>query len=335
MRAPAFWSNPDSLAARLLSPVGALVGAVTLARMARPGAQAPLPVVCIGNPTVGGAGKSPAARLLADRLAAGGWRPAVLLRGHGGRLAGPVLVDPERHGAADVGDEALVHARHHSTIVARDRPAGVRLAADTGSDIVVMDDGFQNPSLAKDLSILVVDGPAGLGNGRVLPAGPLRAPFGPQMGRADALLVVGEGEAGEALVRPARALGKTVLQAAIVPDPAVVGPLAGRDVLAFCGIGRPSKFAETLGAAGLRNVVLRPFADHHAYSDADAEHLLGEQRRTGLPLLTTEKDAVKLAGSPALAALAAATIVVPAKLRLADQQPLEALIARLRRPAER
>lgn len=330
MRAPAFWSNPDSLAARLLSPIGTLVGAVTLARMARTGAQAPLPLVCIGNPTVGGAGKSPAARLLADRLAARGRKPAVLLRGHGGRLAGPVLVDPEQHGAGDVGDEALVHARHHRTVVARDRPAGVRFAAGAGADVVVMDDGFQNPSLAKDLSILVVDGPAGLGNGRVLPAGPLRAPFIAQMRRADALLVIGEGEAGEALARAARTLGKEVLHARLTPDPAVVGPLAGCDVLAFCGIGRPSKFAETLGAAGLRSVLLRPFADHHVYSDADAERLLAEQRRTGLPLLTTEKDAVKLTGSPALAALAAASIVVPATLDLTDPELLEALIARLR-----
>jgi tetraacyldisaccharide 4'-kinase len=121
-----------------------------------------------------------------------------------------------------------------------------------------------------------------------------------------------------------------VLHATLAPDPAVVGPLAGCDVLAFCGIGRPSKFAETLGAAGLRSVLLRPFADHHVYSDADAERLLAEQRRTGLPLLTTEKDAVKLTGSPALAALAAASIVVPATLDLIDPEPLEALIARLR-----
>lgn len=329
MRAPAFWSDPDSLLARLLAPLGMVVGAVTLARMTRAGARAKLPVVCIGNPTVGGAGKSPAARLVADRLAATGFRPAILLRGHGGRMAGPVVVDPDRHGAADVGDEALAHARHHLTIVARDRPAGARLAAGSGATVVVMDDGFQNPSLAKDLSILVVDGASGPGNGRVLPAGPLRAPFVPQMRRADALLVIGPGEPGEVLAGQAAGLGKPVLRAAMVPDPAVVGRLAGHDVLAFCGIGRPAKFAETLGAAGLRNVVLRPFPDHHVYTDADAERLLAEHNRTGLPLLTTEKDVVKLAGSPRLSALAAAATVVPVTLAEAEPAALDALLAGL------
>lgn len=329
MRAPAFWSAPDSLAARLLSPVGALVGAVTLARMDRSGELAPVPVVCIGNPTVGGAGKSPAARLVADRLAARGGRPAILLRGHGGSEPGPLRVDPRRHDAAEVGDEALVHARHHMTVVARDRPAGARLAATQGADLIVMDDGFQNPSLARDLSILVVDAASGLGNGRVLPAGPLRAPFLPQVRRADALMLVGDGEAGEHLAREAAAAGKPVLRARLVPDPAVVAPLAGRDVLAFCGIGRPTKFAETLGAAGLRNVVLRPFPDHHVYSDTDAGRLLDEHRRTGLTLVTTEKDAVKLSGTAALSALAAASIVVPAALREGEPALLDGLLDRL------
>ncbi|WP_439572214.1 tetraacyldisaccharide 4'-kinase [Phreatobacter sp.] len=329
MRAPAFWSEPDSLLARLLSPIGALVGAVTLARMARTAGTAPVPVICIGNPTVGGAGKSPAARLLADRLATAGRHPAILLRGHGGSERGPLRVDPDRHTAAQVGDEALVHARRHMTIVARDRPAGAGLAAAGGADVIVMDDGFQNPSLAKTLSILVVDAAFGLGNGRVLPAGPLRAPLRPQMKRADALMLVGDGEAGEVVAQAVASMAKPVLRVKFVPDPLVVGPLAGRDVLAFCGIGRPAKFAETLGAAGLRNVLLRPFPDHHVYTDIDAEGLLAEQSRTGLPLVTTEKDAVKLAGSPALVALAAASIVVPAELREADPALLDRLLAPL------
>lgn len=327
MKAPAFWSDTDSLAARLLAPVGALVGAVTLARMAAKGARAAVPVICIGNPTVGGAGKTPAAQAIAAHLAAAGHRPAILTRGHGGRLAGPAVADPALHGPADVGDEALLHARRTLTVVARDRPAGAALAVEHGATVIVMDDGFQNPSLAKDLGLLVVDGAAGLGNGRVLPAGPLRAPFAPQLARADALVVVGPGAAGGGLAASAGAAGKTVLRARLEVDSAAGEWLRGRDVLAFCGIGRPAKFAETLGAAGARNAVLRAFPDHHVYQDADAARLLAEAQRSGLALVTTEKDAVKLAGSPALAALAAASTVIPVHLAFDKPEALGRLLA--------
>lgn len=329
MRAPAFWSEPDALAGRLLAPLGWLVGQATLARMARPGMRAPLPVICLGNPTVGGAGKTPAAQWLAGLLREAGCRPAILARGYGGRLKGPLLVDPAVHGPADVGDEPLLHARRFLTVMAADRPAGADLARRHGADAIVMDDGFQNPSLVKDAAILVVDGAAGLGNGRVLPAGPLRAPFGPQLARADALLVVGEGEPGERLAAAARAAGRAALRGRLEVDAATRGWLSGRDVLAFCGIGRPAKFAETLGAAGTRNAVLEPFPDHHAYDDADAERLLAMARRTGLALVTTEKDAVKLKGSAALEALAAATRVVAVTLTVEDRGPLQPVLDRL------
>ncbi len=329
MRAPAFWSDPDSLAGRLLAPLGWAVGAVTLARMARPGERVGVPVICIGNPTVGGSGKTPIARLVASRLRAGGQRPAVLLRGYGGSLTGPAVVGPDVT-AAEAGDEALLHARDGLTIIARDRLAGARLAAASGADVIVMDDGFQNPSLAKDLSLLVVDGGHGLGNGRVLPAGPLRAPFGPQLARAGALVVVGDGAAGESLAAQAVAAGRPVLRAGLQVDDEVAAWLNGRDVLAFCGIGRPAKFAETLGQAGARNAVLRPFPDHHAYGDADAARLIAEAERTGLPLVTTEKDAVKLKGSPALDALAAAATVVPVRAVVDDEAALDRLLERFR-----
>lgn len=332
MRAPGFWSDPDSLAGHLLSPLGAVYGALTLGRMARPGARAPLPVVCIGNPTVGGSGKTPATAMMVRHLADKGHRPAVLTRGYGGSLAGPVLVDAARHGAAEVGDEALLHAGLGLTVLAHDRPAGAALAAGLGATVVVMDDGFQNPSLSKDLSILVVDGAAGLGNGHVLPAGPLRAPFAPQMARADALLVVGPGAAGDALAATVAAGGGVVIRAGLAPDPAVAAWLAGRDVLAFCGIGRPAKFVETLGAAGARNAVLRPFPDHHAYGEADALALLDEAARTGLALVTTEKDRVKLKGAPALDQLAAQTVTVPVRLVPDDAEAFARLIAPVSRP---
>ncbi|MCZ8316598.1 tetraacyldisaccharide 4'-kinase [Phreatobacter sp.] len=314
MRAPGFWSDPEALAGRLLAPLGALVGAVTLAKMGRDGARAAVPVLCVGNPTVGGAGKTPAAQWLAARLAASGQRPAILARGYGGSLAGPLVVDPAVHGPAEVGDEPLLHARHALTIVARDRPAGAALAVARGATVIVMDDGFQNPSLAKTRSLLVVDGAHGVGNGRVLPAGPLRAPLAPQLARADALLVIGPGEAGDELAALAVRCGRPVMRGSLVVEAKARAWLQDRDVLAFCGIGRPAKFAETLGAAGVRNAVLRPFPDHHAYTDADAERLLAEAKATGLPLVMTEKDAVKLKGSPARDRLAAAATVVAVTL---------------------
>jgi tetraacyldisaccharide 4'-kinase len=326
VKAPGFWSDPEHPAGRLLAPLGRIVGAVTLRRMARKGRHAAVPIICVGNPTVGGSGKSPATLMVAARLASFGHRPAILTRGYGGTCRGPLRVDPEWHGAGEVGDEALMHARSFLTIVARDRPAGAELAVAEGATIIVMDDGFQNPTLVKDLSLLVVDGSAGLGNGRVLPAGPLRAPFEPQIERADALMAVGAGDAANAAAARAAALGRTTLKARLVPEPAIAAWLAGRDVLAFCGIGRPAKFVETLGEAGARNAVLRPFPDHHAYTDADAARLLDEAERTGLPLVTTEKDAVKLKGSAKLAALAAAVTVVPVGLVPDDPDALDCLL---------
>jgi tetraacyldisaccharide 4'-kinase len=300
--------------------------------MKRPAPRGPVPVICVGNPTVGGAGKSPTTQAIAARLAALGETPAIVTRGYGGSLQGPVLVDPAAHTPAEVGDEALTHAALFPTVVGRDRLAAARLAVEAGASIVVMDDGFQNPSLAKDLSLLVVDGAVGFGNGRVLPAGPLRAPFLPQLALAHALVVVGDGEAGEAVADLARKAGKPVLAAGLVPDAAALAPFLGRNVLAFCGIGRPEKFVETLGQAGIRNAVLRPFPDHHAYAEEDAAQLLGEAARTGLPLVTTAKDRVKLAGGPEREALARAATVVPVVLEFAEPVVLDGLIARVRTP---
>ena len=332
MRAPAFWSDPDALAGRLLAPLGALVGAVTLARMRRQASRASVPVICVGNPTVGGSGKTPTVQWLAALLAGQGHRPAILSRGYGGKLTGPVIVEPRRHAPEDVGDEPLLHAARWPTVVSRDRLAGAALAAGQGAGLVIMDDGFQNPSLAKDLSILVVDAAAGLGNGRVLPAGPLRAPFAPQLAMADALVVIGDGQPGERLAAEALRAGREVIRGRLAVPATERGWLAGRDVLAFCGIGRPEKFVETLGAAGARNAVLRPFPDHHAYGDADAERLLDEAQRTGLPLVTTEKDAVKLGGTEALDRLAAAATVIPVSLEVDGLAAVTRLLSAIRRP---
>ena len=208
MREPSFWWGEASLASAMLAPLAAIYGAVAQARLARRGRRAAAPVVCIGNFTVGGAGKTPTALVVARMLAAAGERPVFLSRGYGGTLAGPVLVDPTRHRAQDVGDEPLLLARTAPTIVARDRVKGASIAA--GASVIVMDDGFHNPSLAKDFAVLVVDARRGIGNGRVIPAGPLRAPLDAQLARAHALVLVGTAPRARATFRsPRRACAQT------------------------------------------------------------------------------------------------------------------------------
>lgn len=302
-RAPRFWSVPGSLAGTLLTPIGALIGAVTLHRMGQPGEAVGLPVICIGNPTVGGTGKTPTAIALLNALTARGAHPFALLRGHGGREPGPLRVDLGRHGPSDVGDEALLLARHAPTIVSRDRPAGARLALAEGATHVVMDDGFQNPSLVKDASLLLVDAAAGIGNGHVLPAGPLRAPLKPQLARADAVLVVGEGTAGLQAARDAGA--PTIEAGALVPVAEDARAIEGERVLAFAGIGRPDKFFATLEAVGAQIVARQAFPDHHPYGADEIQALVAKAQAAGLTLVTTEKDAVRLSG-PAFAPYRAA-----------------------------
>lgn len=197
MRPPSFWWREASLAATLLTPFAALYGAVAARRLAAPGRDVGIPIICVGNLDLGGAGKTPTALAVGELLQAAGATPFFLSRGYGGSLAGPVRVEPARHTAAMVGDEPLLLARLAPTVVARDRVLGANFARARGASVVVMDDGFQNPSLTKNLSILVVDGTRGIGNGRVFPAGPLRAPLQAQLARAHAILVIGEEGRGE------------------------------------------------------------------------------------------------------------------------------------------
>ncbi|MEH3061617.1 MAG: tetraacyldisaccharide 4'-kinase [Methylobacterium radiotolerans] len=298
MRPPAFWAaGPDHPAARALAPVGAAYGALAARRMDRPGARACCPVLCLGNFTLGGAGKTPAALAVAGLVAELGAAPAFLSRGYGGQLAGPVRVDPAHHAAADVGDEPLLLARLAPTIVARDRPAGAALCRSLGADVVVMDDGLQNPSLTKDLSLAVVDGPAGLGNGLPFPAGPLRAPLARQWPHVGGLIVIGDGAGGEAVARAAARRGLPVHRARLVPE---TDDLAGRRCLAFAGIGRPEKFFATLAEAGAVIVGTHPYPDHHPYRARELAALSEAARRLDAALVTTEKDAVRL--PPAFAA---------------------------------
>lgn len=296
LSAPRFWwRDRPGLLARLLSPLGWVYGAITLRRMGKPGAPAGVPVICVGNFIAGGAGKTPTAIALAGLLAARGETPFVLMRGYGGRLTGPVEVDPARHAAADVGDEAMLMARHARTIISRDRVAGAALARASGASVIVMDDGLQNPALAKQLRLAVVDGASGVGNGLCLPAGPLRAPLAGQLDRTDAVIVIGPGAAGEQVAEAARTRGRAVLTARLEPEAQAAGRLSGRKVVALSGIGRPEKFRSTLEALGATVATESAFGDHHAYTAADITAVVAEARSGNLLVATTEKDMTKLA----------------------------------------
>jgi tetraacyldisaccharide 4'-kinase len=300
MREPAFWHRPSSWKTHLLRPLGALYGAIAAKRLRRTGLDAGIPVLCVGNYHVGGAGKTPTVLALAKVLRDLGETPVVLSRGYGGKLRGPVKVDPGRHAASDVGDEPLMLARTLPVVVARDRAAGVPLARSQGASVILMDDGFQNPAVAKDAAFIVIDGARGLGNGRVIPAGPLRAPLPPQYARTDALVVVGDGSAASAVAAGIAAQGKPVLSARLLPDEASVNALRGKRVLAFAGIGDPARFFNTLRASGIEVVRGHAFADHHSFSNHEIASLSTEAKRDGLTLVTTEKDLARLRGSNGL-----------------------------------
>jgi tetraacyldisaccharide 4'-kinase len=294
MREPAFWHRPPSWISLLLTPLGALYGLVTGQRLRRQGFDAGIPVLCVGNYHVGGAGKTPAVLALTELLRELGETPVVLSRGYGGRLRGPVKVDPERHAAADVGDEPLMLARTVPVVVARDRIAGVALARSQNASVILMDDGFQNPVISKDAALIVIDGDRGLGNACVFPAGPLRAPLRPQLARTDALIVVGDGSAAEPVAAAIAARGRPVLAAHLEAHEESVASLRGRRALAFAGIGDPGRFFRTLRRFGIEVVAERAFPDHHPFSEKEIAALIDEAKRDALTLVTTEKDLVRL-----------------------------------------
>ena len=292
MRAPDFWRRPG-VASVLLAPAGWLFSLATRLRLwAATPWRAPVRVICVGNLVAGGAGKTPAALSIGTRLIKRGTRVHFLGRGYGGSVARPLRVDPEAHDATTVGDEALLLARVAPTWIARDRVAGVRAAAD-GADVVIMDDGFQDPAVAKDLSVMVVDGGYGFGNRRVVPAGPLREPVEAGLCRADALILIGADETGVATDAAVRARGIPILKAAVTPG-REAARLKGKPVVAFAGIGRPEKFFATLETLGCRVAAPHAFTDHHPFTDGEIERLKAEAREKNARLVTTEKDAVRL-----------------------------------------
>lgn len=311
-REPEFWWQPGT--GLLLTPLSAIYGAIAGLRMQPRGAHAGVPVICLGNLTIGGAGKTPAAIAVTQILNAAQQRPFFLSRGYGGRLAGPLRVNPAIHKASDVGDEPLLLARFAPAVIARNRAAGARFAQFAGASVIVMDDGLQNSSLAKDLAIVVVDGRRGIGNGHMIPAGPLRAPLGLQLEKAQALVVVGPPDGAAYVVDHANARGLTIFHAALEPDRGVIAAIGKRKVLAFAGIGNPAKFFATLTAAGIDVAERAEFSDHHPYTVTEAQNLMARAQTKGLMLVTTEKDLMRLTGEPQLDALAARVSTLPVRL---------------------
>jgi tetraacyldisaccharide 4'-kinase len=280
---PAFWRH-DGVVPRLLSPLGAITAGVTAWRMARAGWRAPVPVICCGNVTVGGAGKTTLALDLGARLASRGHAVHFLLRGYGGSVRGPYRV-AAGNTAAQVGDEALLLAAVAPTWIGADRAASARGAVAAGAQVLVMDDGLQNPGLHKDLSLLVIDGASGFGNGRVLPAGPLREPLSAGASRCQAAVLIGPDIIGP--------LPLPVLRASLRPGPEI-SAWVGRRALAFAGIARPEKFFDMLADAGVIVAGTVPFPDHHAFTEQDLHRVFGKAERHGAAPLTTPKDAVRL-----------------------------------------
>jgi tetraacyldisaccharide 4'-kinase len=326
MRDPAFWWRSPGVLALSLAPAAAVYGVIAAMRLRQHGHATRIPVVCVGNFTLGGTGKTPAAMTIGRLLAASGARPFFLSRGYGGRLTGPLRVDAATHRATDVGDEPLLLAQIAPTIVARDRVAGADAALAGGADIIVMDDGLQNPSLVKDFTIAAIDGRRGIGNGFVFPAGPLRAPLAAQIDKTDALLVIGENSGAAALVELAHARGLPVFTGRLVPDPAGLAQLSDRKVLAFAGIGNPEKFFATLRDAGIDAPVREAFADHHRYTGTEAANLLARAACDNLLPVTTEKDMARLAGEPALKELASRAYALPVVLALDNESAFRKLL---------
>ncbi|MEF3366533.1 tetraacyldisaccharide 4'-kinase [Methylocystis sp. 9N] len=325
MRAPAFWRD-DCALSRLLSPLGAIYGRFAGERLSREAPRAPLLAIVVGGLTTGGDGKTPLVLALARLLAARGEKPALLTRGFGRKreTAQPIAVDLNRHQAADVGDEALLLARAALTIVGADRLASAALAQRRGATCLILDDGFHSRRVAADLALLAIDADYGAGNGRCLPAGPLRAPLDAQFTAADMLVVIGDGARGTAIAEGAH---KPYARARLVAEPEAAKALKDARVVAFAGVARPEKFFRTVEACGAEIVARAPFGDHHRFTDNDYAALSALRQKFGAHLVTTEKDAARIGAR--MATLGASTL--PVTLAFDDVGALDAALARLNR----
>jgi tetraacyldisaccharide 4'-kinase len=331
---PFWWKKPGALAV-LLSPLALVWGKAAALRMGlAPSASIDVPVLCVGNMIAGGAGKTPTCIALARAAIRRGSRPGFLSRGFGGRITGPHRVDPRRNRADAVGDEPLLLADVAETVISADRRAGAAMLFAQGCDLLLLDEGFQNPSLRKDFSIVVIDAKRGIGNGFSIPSGPLRAPVGAQLRHASAVLVIGDAPGGDFVIRQAARRGKPVFQGSIVADdPPELWQ--GKRVLAFAGIADPGKLHESLREAGVNVVVSRNFHDHHFYSDEEAQELLDLAAQHELQLVTTSKDLARLSGLGRFQEkLARQSTVFPIHLEFDDPRAADLILEATMKAAE-
>lgn len=328
MRAPDYWNNSakkPGWQARVLAPLAALYAVGTAKRVAKPAHfTADVPVLCIGNINAGGTGKTPTAIAILQRLQAKGVNAHVVTRGYGGSLEGPIQVDERTHKAQQTGDEPLLLAAFAPTWVAKDRALGAKAAQAAGAEIILMDDGFQNPDLTKDASIIVVDAQRGFGNGRCIPAGPLREPVDVGLNRADLVLSIGEDRAQKKFSED---------WGAKVNRPHAKGHLAplqtgmdwtGTPFLAFAGIGYPEKFFNTLRRLGATLLQTHALDDHQPLTSSLLTRLDADASRLGAQLVTTEKDAVRLPADYRYRVL-----TLPVRLELQDWSEVDAILDKL------
>lgn len=321
MQTPDFWHpGKGGLLAELLSPLGWVYGFTTRTKIATTTPWAsPVPILCVGNLIAGGAGKTPVAMDLGQRLAAQGKAVHFLSRGYGGTEKGPLSVDPDRHSFHQVGDEPLLLAASAPTWVSKDRKPGCLAAASAGADLIIMDDGFQNPYIRKDMSIVVIDGGFGFGNGKLIPAGPLRETVADGLARASAVVIMGEDTTST--VETVSRYAHTPLRAHLVPDD-LPAEIKTTPFVAFAGIGRPAKFFDTVAALGCSVVSNIAFPDHHPYNEADMKKLLDTAQKANARLLTTQKDACRLPAD-----FKEKVVVLPVRLAWDDEGALDRWLA--------
>ena len=295
LKSPKFWQKKNTFLSKLLSPIGHLYAWEVRRRLKNIKAyRSKIPVICVGNLVMGGVGKTPLAVSIAEYFKMNGMKPVFLTRGYGGGLSN-ILVDPEKHTSKDTGDEALILSRVAPTIVDADRARGAKTAEKIGAQVIIMDDGFQNPQLIKDLSFVVFDGRYGFGNAKVFPAGPLREPLEDGLKRADAFIVVGKDKAGVKDWIEKRFKSLPFMATHIEQDVSKIAQLSGKKVFAFAGIGYPDKFFDMLKEYGCDVVETQAFSDHYPYTDEDMTDLMARADKQNAVLVTTAKDGVRIA----------------------------------------